>query len=72
MKLILQSKNSSAFIEDLDGSWTKESGRAHGFANGLEALLFCFSQRMSRMQMVATFRDAAISFSVPVADVRGE
>jgi hypothetical protein len=27
---------------------------------------------MSRMQMVATFRDAAISFSVPVADVRGE
>jgi hypothetical protein len=48
---------SSAVAEDLDGSWAEESGRAHGFVNGLEGLSFCFSRRMSGMQLVATFRD---------------
>jgi hypothetical protein len=70
MKIVLQSKGSSAFVEDLDGSWTKDHERAHVFANGLEALFFCFRERMNNMQMVALFHDQRLNFSVPVANVR--
>ncbi len=70
MNIILQSKGSSAFIEDLAGAWTKDREQAHIFATGLEAVSFCFKRRLNNMQMVATFLDSRINFSVPVADVR--
>ena len=70
MNIVLQSKGSSAFIEDLAGAWTEERDHAHVFANGLEALVFCFKQRLNNMQMVATFLDPRMNFSVPVVDVR--
>jgi len=72
MNIVLQSKGSSAFIEDLAGAWTKERKHAHVFANGLEALVFCFQRRLNNMQMVATFLDSRINLSVPVADVRAD
>ena len=69
MDIVLQSKGSSAFIEDLAGAWTNEREHAHIFASGLEALFFCFRRRLNNMQMVATFLDSRMNFSVPVADV---
>ena len=72
MNILLQSKGSSAFIEDLAGAWTKERQHAHEFASGLEALVFCFKRRLNNMQMVATFLDPRMNFSVPVADVRAD
>lgn len=72
MKIVLQSKGSSAFIEDLGGAWTKEREHAHVFANGLDALAFCFKRRLSNMQMVATFLDPNMNFSVPVVDARAD
>jgi len=70
MNIVLQSKGTSAFIEDLAGTWTKEREHAHIFGNGLEALFFCFRWRLNNMQMVGTFLDSRMNFSVPVADVR--
>ena len=70
MNIVLQSKGSSDFIEDLGGAWTKKREHAHVFANGLEAFVFCFKRRLSNMQMVATFVDPRMNFSIPVADVR--
>ena len=70
MNIVLQSKGSSAFIEDLAGGWTKDREHAYVFANGLEALVFCFDWRLNNMQMVATFLDSRMNFSVPVADAR--
>ncbi len=70
MKIVLQSKGSSAFVEHLDGSWTKDSERAHVFENSLEALFFCFRERMTNMQMVALFQDRRLNFCVPVTNVR--
>ncbi len=72
MNIVLQSKGSSAFIEDLSGAWTKEREHAHIFASGLEALVFCFKRRLNNMQMVAMFVDSRMNFSVPVADVRAD
>lgn len=72
MNIVLQSKGSSAFVEDLAGAWTKEREHAHIFASGLEALVFCFKWRLNNMQMVATFVDSRMNFSVPVADVRAD
>lgn len=72
MNIVLQNKGSSAFIEDLGGAWTKEREHAHIFANGLEALFFCFKRRLSNMQIVGTFFDSRMNFSVPVADVRAD
>ena len=69
MNIVLQSKRSSAFVEDLAGAWTKDREHAHVFANGLEALVFCFQRRLNNMQMVAIFLDSRMNFSVPVADV---
>jgi len=69
MNIVLQSKGSSAFIEGLGGAWTKEREDAHVFANGLEAMVFCFQRRLKNMQMVATFLDPRMNFSVPVAEV---
>jgi len=69
MNIVLQSKGSSAFIENLAGAWTNQPEHAHIFANGLEALVFCFRRRLNNMQMVATFLDSRMNFSVPVADV---
>lgn len=70
MNIVLQNKRSSAFIEDLGGAWTKEREEAHVFANGLEALLFCFQRELNNMQMVASFRDPRMDFSVSVTDAR--
>ena len=72
MSIVLQSKGSSAFIEDLAGAWTKDREHAHVFASGLEAMFFCFKRRLNNMQMVATFCDSRMNFSVPVADVRAD
>jgi hypothetical protein len=72
MRIVLQNKGSSAFVEDLHGGWTKDSQQALGFANGLEASLFCLNRRMKNMQMVATFLDCRMNFSVPVTDMRGD
>ncbi len=69
MNIVLQSKESSAFIEDLGGAWTKEREDAHVFANGLGAMVFCFQRRLKNMQVVATFLDPRMNFSVPVAEV---
>ncbi len=70
MNIVLQSKRSSAFIEDLAGAWTKEREQAHVFASGLEAFVFCFQRRLKNMQMLAIFRDPRMNFSVPVAEVQ--
>ena len=32
--------------------WTWKQGRARKFANGLEAITFCFNQRIRNMQIV--------------------
>ena len=72
MNIVLQNKRSSAFIEDWAGAWTKEREHAHIFANGLEALFFCFKRRLNNMQIVGTFVDSRMNFSVPVADVRAD
>jgi len=72
MNIVLQSKKSSAFIEDLAGAWTKEREDAHVFGNGLEALAFCFKRRLNNMQIVATFLDPRMNFSIPVADARAD
>ncbi len=72
MNIVLQSKGSSAFIEDVAGAWTKDRAHAHIFASGLEALVFCFKRRLNNMQMVATFVDSRMNFSVPAADVRAD
>jgi len=69
MDIVLQSKGSSAFIGDLAGAWTEKRQNAYVFANGLEALFFCFKRRLNNMQMVASFHDSRMNFSVPVADV---
>ncbi len=72
MNIVLQSKGSSAFIEDLGGAWTREREDAHVFADGLEAMVFCFQRRLKNMQVVATFLDPRMNFSVPVAEVHTE
>ena len=69
MKIKLQNKRNLDFIKDLDGGWTKNSDLAHPFATDLEALFFCFNRRMKNMQMVASFPDTRMNFSVPVTDV---
>lgn len=69
MKINLQNKRDLAFIKDLDGGWTKNSDLAHPFATDLEALFFCFDRHMTDMQIVASFQDTRMNFSVPVADV---
>jgi hypothetical protein len=68
MNIVLQSKENSAFVENLGGTWTKDREHAHVFASGLDALVFCFKLRLNNMQMVATFLDPRMDFSVPVAD----
>lgn len=69
MKIILQDKGNSAFIKDLEGAWTESRERAHAFSTGLEAVLFCLRHRMSNMQMVGSFVDPRLDFSVSVSDV---
>jgi hypothetical protein len=71
MKIFLQDKGNSAFIKDLGGAWTESRERAHAFSTGLEAVLYCFEHRMSNMQMVGSFVDPRLNFSVSVTDVSG-
>lgn len=67
MKLLLQRKENLEFIETRGASWTVHRGRARVFANGLEAIRFCFERQMADMQILATFADARRNFTVPVA-----
>jgi hypothetical protein len=70
MKIVLQNKSDSSYIATRGGAWTKDSERAHEFADSLEALFYCFNRRMKNMQMVARFADSKMNFSVTVTDVR--
>jgi len=72
MRLVLQKNDNSAFIEGLAGSWTRRSEAAYVFANGLEALSFCFQRHLRSMKIVAIFSDPALNFTVPVTDVHGD
>lgn len=67
MKILLQRKENLEFIETRGAAWTVHRGRAHVFANGLEAILFCFSRQLAGMQILATFADSRRNFTVPVA-----
>ena len=69
MNLILQNVNHRAFIADETGSWTWLSQRAHVFAHGLEAFLFCFDRRLLNMQILVRFTDPTLNFAVPVPAV---
>jgi len=72
MTLVLQRNDNSAFIAGLAGSWTRDREVAYVFANGLEALCFCFERRLPSMKILAMFSDPALNFTVPVTDVRGD
>jgi hypothetical protein len=72
MNIVLQNKGSSAFIKDLAGTWTRERRHAHVFASGLEAFGFCFKRQLNNMQIVATFLDSRMNFSVPVTNSRAD
>jgi hypothetical protein len=67
MKLLLQRKENLEFIQTRGASWTIHRGRAHAFANGLEAILFCYDRHLTDMQILATFSDARLDFTVPIA-----
>jgi hypothetical protein len=69
MNIVLQSKSDLSYVASLPEIWTKDGERAQVFANGLEALFYCFDRQMKNMQMVARFTDPIMNFSVPVADV---
>ena len=72
MTLVLQKKDNSAFIEGLAGSWTRHREWAYVFANGLEALSFCFKWRLRSMKILASFTNPALNFTIPVTDVHGD
>jgi hypothetical protein len=69
MKVLLQRTDNLEFIETRGASWTVHRGRAHAFANGLEAILFCYHRQMADMQILAAFADARLNFVVPIANV---
>jgi hypothetical protein len=69
MNIVLQSKSDSSYVANLPETWTRDGERAQVFANGLEALFYCFNRQMKNMQMVARFADSKMNFSVSVANV---
>jgi hypothetical protein len=69
MKILLQRKDNLEFIETRGAAWTVHRGRAHAFATGLEAILFCYKRHLADMQILATFADARRDFIVPIAKI---
>ena len=69
MKILLQSNQTRDYV-DRGGGWTWKQGRALLFANGLEAIMFCFAHHIGNMQIVCIFRDLAKNFNIAVTDCR--
>ena len=70
MRIILQHQMSRDYV-DRGGGWTWKQGRARKFASGLEAIAFCFVQRIPNMQLVCAYHDLKKNFMVPVTDSTG-
>jgi hypothetical protein len=70
MKILLQSHTTRDYV-DRGGGWTWKQGRARKFASGLEAITFCFNQRIRNMQIVCAYLDLTKSFTVPITDSTG-
>lgn len=69
MSIVLQNKESQQFVGRSPGSWTLHGANAQVFLNGLDAMVYCFSRRLSNMQILARFQNTAMDFTVPVSDV---
>jgi len=67
MKILLQSKKTRDYV-DRGGGWTWKEGKARAFDNGLDAIMFCFDQKLCDMQIACIFQDLAKNFKVSVAD----
>jgi len=70
MDILLQNKSTLRFLDDGSG-WTMERGHARIFTNGMEAIFFCLNHQLSNMQILGTFADRRMDFTVPVTDLRG-
>ena len=69
MNILLQRKATRDFV-DRAGGWTWKEGRARVFANGLQAILFCYHRQLHDMQISCTFPDQKTNFKVSVTDSR--
>ena len=70
VKIFLQSHTTLDYVGRA-GGWTWKQGRARKFANGLEAITFCFNQRIRNMQIVCAYMDLTKSFTVRITDSAG-
>lgn len=69
MSIILQNKESQEFVGLSPGTWTFHGEKAQVFLNGLDAMVYCFKRRLSNMQILVRFKNAAMNFTVQVTDV---
>jgi len=69
MRILLQNKGTRDYVDRL-GGWTWKEGRARAFSNGLEAIMFCFDQKLNDMQIACSYADLGRNFKVPVTDHR--
>ena len=53
----------------MPGSWTLHGEKAQVFLNGLDAMVYCYSRRLSNMQILACFGNTGMNFTVPVTGV---
>jgi len=65
MTIILQRKNTSAFVDDGLKVWTSRREKAHAFPNFLGALMFCYDRQLKGMQIVSAFPDRS-DFTFPI------
>ena len=71
MEILLQNKNTLRFLDDGSG-WTRERAHARSFGTGLEAIFFCLNHQLANMQILGSFTDRRMDFTVPVTDLRGD
>ena len=70
MNILLQNKKTLTYVTDLS-MWTMQREKAHLFETGIEALFFCFNRHLKNMQILGTFANSRMNFTIPVTDLRG-
>lgn len=71
MNILLQNKSTLRFLGDCSG-WTQDRAEARIFDTGLEALFFCLNHQLADMQILGSFADRRMDFTVPVTDLRSD
>ena len=65
MRIFLQQKETGLYFQDI-GSWTRDSSAAMDFMSSTAAIDFCFTNKISGVQLVLKFDEEKYDIVLPV------